>query len=69
MNNYKKIASNTSAEVNMKPNTTQMPPFTVPRKDVEALKALSHRTRIPQAAYLREALADLLAKYQQASRT
>lgn len=30
---------------------------------VQRLKALSETTRIPQAAYLREALDDLLQKY------
>ena len=30
---------------------------------VKALKALSAATRVPQAAYLREALDDLLKKY------
>ena len=30
---------------------------------VQRLKALSEATRIPQAAYLREALDDLLKKY------
>jgi predicted DNA-binding protein len=30
---------------------------------VQKLKALSEATRVPQAAYLREALEDLLKKY------
>lgn len=30
----------------------------------QALRALSERTRIPQAVYLREALDDLLKKYE-----
>lgn len=35
---------------------------------VKRLKALSKATRVPQAAYLREALDDLLKKYTAASR-
>jgi predicted DNA-binding protein len=31
--------------------------------DIEQLKRLSDITRVPQAAYLREALEDLLKKY------
>jgi predicted DNA-binding protein len=33
------------------------------RATVQKLKALSETTRVPQAAYLREALEDLLKKY------
>jgi hypothetical protein len=35
----------------------------VPDTDVEKLRELSHRTRIAQSEYLREAVDDLLAKY------
>jgi predicted DNA-binding protein len=35
---------------------------------VQRLKALSKATRVPQAAYLREALDDLLKKYAPKSR-
>ena len=35
---------------------------------VEKLKALSKSTRVPQSAYLREALDDLLKKYAALSR-
>jgi hypothetical protein len=38
----------------------------VPASHREALKQLSSRTRISQSEYLREAVADLLAKYAQA---
>lgn len=51
----------------VKPDTVQLAPFTLRRSDAEALKALALRTRVSQAAYLREALADLLAKYQRRS--
>jgi hypothetical protein len=57
-------------EVNMarvKPSTAQLAPFNLPRADADALKALSQRTRVPQAAYLREAIADLLNKYREES--
>ena len=37
-------------------------------KAVERLRALSKSTRVPQAAYLREALEDLLKKYADAVR-
>jgi Ribbon-helix-helix domain len=47
---------------NDKPNT-QMAPFNIARRDADALKALSIRTRVAQASYLREAVADLLRKY------
>jgi len=35
----------------------------LPVLDKEKLRFLSRRTRIPQAAFIREAIADLLAKY------
>ena len=34
-----------------------------PPEDVRQLRALSETTRVPQSAYLREALQDLLKKY------
>jgi predicted DNA-binding protein len=34
----------------------------------EGLKALSDRTRVPQAAYFREAVEDLLKKYEKTER-
>jgi len=34
----------------------------------KALRALSERTRIPQAAYFREAVEDLLKKYEEPKR-
>ncbi len=37
----------------------------LPTALVEALKNLSGRTRIPQAAYFREAIEDLLKKYEE----
>jgi hypothetical protein len=46
------------------PNTAQMAPFNLPPDHAAALRAVSARTRISQSALLREALADLLAKYQ-----
>jgi predicted DNA-binding protein len=49
----------------IKPNTAQMAPFNIARRDADALKALSVRTRVTQAAYLREAVADLLKKYRE----
>jgi hypothetical protein len=36
--------------------------------DVAKLRALSEKTRVPQAAYFREALGDLLKKYATAPR-
>lgn len=38
--------------------------FKLPREKHAALKELSKRTRIRQAEYLREAIADLLMKYE-----
>jgi predicted DNA-binding protein len=38
--------------------------FYLPREKHAALKELSKRTRIRQAEYLREAIADLLTKYE-----
>jgi predicted DNA-binding protein len=45
-----------------KGNQTQVTSYYDPDA-VQRLKALSEATRIPQAAYLREALDDLLQKY------
>jgi predicted DNA-binding protein len=45
-----------------KGNQTQVTSYYDPDA-VQRLKALSETTRIPQAAYLREALDDLLKKY------
>jgi predicted DNA-binding protein len=45
-----------------KGNQTQVTSYYDPEA-VQRLKALSEKTRIPQAAYLREALDDLLKKY------
>jgi hypothetical protein len=39
-----------------------------PPGDVRQLRALSEATRVPQSAYLREALEDLLKKYAAALR-
>ena len=36
----------------------------IPETDLLAVRRLSERTRIPQSAYLREAIGDLLDKYQ-----
>ena len=36
----------------------------LPRRDVTRLKALVASTRVPQSAYLREAIEDLLEKYE-----
>jgi predicted DNA-binding protein len=38
--------------------------FRIPRPKLQAIKALSTRTRVRQSEYLREAIEDLLAKYQ-----
>jgi len=35
------------------------------KDSLERLKALSERTRVPQAAYFREAVEDLLKKYEE----
>ena len=45
-----------------KGNRTQVTSYYEP-ETVEKLKALSEITRVPQSAYLREALDDLLKKY------
>ena len=45
-----------------KGNQVQMVGYYAPEA-VKRLKALSKATRVPQAAYLREALDDLLKKY------
>jgi len=52
-----------------KPNTAQLAPVRIARRDADALRALSGRTRVSQAAYLREAVADLLKKYQKELRS
>jgi hypothetical protein len=41
--------------------------FRLPRHRLEALRELSRTTRIRQSEYLREAIADLLDKYEQGS--
>ncbi len=41
----------------------------LPVETLEKLKSLSKRTRIPMAAYLREAVDDLLRKYENRLRT
>jgi predicted DNA-binding protein len=35
---------------------------------LERLKALSERTRVPQAAYFREAIEELLKKYEESNK-
>ena len=45
-----------------KGNQTQITSYYAPEA-VQRLKALSDATRVPQSAYLREALDDLLKKY------
>ncbi|HMH29057.1 MAG TPA: ribbon-helix-helix domain-containing protein [Steroidobacteraceae bacterium] len=45
-----------------KGNQTQITSYYAPEA-VHRLKALSEATRVPQSAYLREALDDLLKKY------
>jgi predicted DNA-binding protein len=47
---------------NNKGKQTQMAGYYDPAA-VQKLKALSEATRVPQSAYLREALEDLLKKY------
>jgi predicted DNA-binding protein len=47
---------------NPKGNQAQLIGYYAPEA-VERLKALSKATRVPQSAYLREALDDLLKKY------
>lgn len=37
--------------------------FRIPKYSLESLKELSHKTRIRQSEYLREAIEDLLNKY------
>lgn len=39
--------------------------FRIPKAHLEAVKALSRSTRVSQSNYMREALADLLAKYEE----
>lgn len=43
--------------------------FRLERSKLEALKDLSRTTRIRQSEYLREAISDLLAKYQHEARS
>lgn len=50
-----------------KGNQVQMAGY-YPPEDVKQLRALSEATRVPQSAYLREALQDLLRKYASALR-
>ena len=38
--------------------------FRIPKPRLEQLKQLSRKTRVRQSEYLREAIADLLMKYQ-----
>lgn len=38
--------------------------FRLPKPNLQALKGLSSKTRVRQSEYLREAIEDLLAKYQ-----
>jgi predicted DNA-binding protein len=52
---------------NAKGNQVQVTSYYEPEA-VRQLKALSKATRIPQAAYLREALEDLLRKHAATSR-
>jgi len=42
--------------------------FRIPRSRVRMLKDMARRTRIRQSEYLREAIADLLAKYEGGTR-
>ena len=39
--------------------------FRIPKQRLELLKELSKKTRVRQSEYLREAIADLLSKYNQ----
>lgn len=49
----------------MKKKTEQVKVSTYLSQDLaERLKALSEQTRVPQAAYFREAIEDLLKKYE-----
>jgi predicted DNA-binding protein len=38
--------------------------FRLPKPNLQALKSLSSKTRVRQSEYLREAIEDLLTKYQ-----
>lgn len=38
--------------------------FRIPKPRLEQLKQLSRKTRVRQSEYLREAIADLLSKYE-----
>lgn len=40
--------------------------FRIPRERLELIKGLARKTRVRQSEYLREAVADLLAKYEAA---
>jgi predicted DNA-binding protein len=50
--------------VKEKGNQVQVSFYLAP-ETLERVKALSDRTRIPQAAYFREAIEDLLKKYEE----
>ncbi len=50
--------------VKEKGNQVQVSFYLAP-ETLERVKALSERTRIPQAAYFREAIEDLLKKYEE----
>lgn len=52
----------------LKAKSAQVAPFNLPPADLAALRELSKKTRVSQSAYLREAVADLLAKYQRKPR-
>lgn len=39
--------------------------FRIPKAHLEAVKALARSTRVSQSEYMREALVDLLAKYEE----
>lgn len=48
------------------PNRLVSVVFRLPRDRMECLKELSRETRVRQSEYLREAIADLLEKYERA---
>ena len=51
------------APVATKPSGTVATNVLVPRRHLEALRALARETRVQQSEYLREAIGDLLDKY------
>ena len=57
------VASNTSQNPNNRLEPMLMPPTLEGKAKVKAAGALARRTRVRQSDYLREAVADLLAKY------